>query len=96
MRCAVEGCDGAVRSKVFCARHYQQWRRNRLEGFVSPNGTVVWQGMRYSFDKRFACEPVKVTLDGDRVIYEVNGRTYKKKASVAVIGEVRRRRTSKS
>ena len=34
--CKVPGCDSPVRSKGFCGRHYQQWRRGRLEGFPPP------------------------------------------------------------
>ncbi len=33
--CKVPGCEEHPRSKGFCARHYQLWRRGRLEGF--PN-----------------------------------------------------------
>jgi len=31
--CKVPGCNDPYRSKGFCGRHYQQWRRGRLEGF---------------------------------------------------------------
>jgi hypothetical protein len=31
--CKVPDCDDAFRSKGFCGRHYQQWRRGRLKGF---------------------------------------------------------------
>jgi hypothetical protein len=34
--CQVPGCNAPVRSKGFCGRHYQQWRRGRLEGFPPP------------------------------------------------------------
>ena len=34
--CKVPGCDSTVRSKGLCGRHYQQWRRGRLEGFPPP------------------------------------------------------------
>ena len=34
--CAVEGCNGKVRSRGLCGRHYQQWRRGRLEGYEPP------------------------------------------------------------
>jgi hypothetical protein len=34
--CKVHDCDEAYRSKGFCARHYQQWRRGRLEAFPYP------------------------------------------------------------
>ena len=32
-KCKVPGCNDPYRSKGFCGRHYQQWRRGRLEGF---------------------------------------------------------------
>ena len=31
--CAVTDCDQQARARGFCARHYQQWRRGKLEGF---------------------------------------------------------------
>jgi len=34
--CKVPDCTNAVRSKGFCGRHYQQWRRGRLSGFPPP------------------------------------------------------------
>ena len=34
--CQVPDCDEAHRSKGFCARHYQQWRRGRLDLFPYP------------------------------------------------------------
>jgi len=34
--CKVPECDEKYRSKGFCARHYQQWRRGRLEAFPYP------------------------------------------------------------
>ena len=34
--CKVDGCNGKVRAKGFCAKHYQQWRRGTLAGFPPP------------------------------------------------------------
>ena len=34
--CKVSDCDERYRSKGFCARHYQQWRRGRLKEFPYP------------------------------------------------------------
>jgi hypothetical protein len=31
--CKVDGCDDPYRSKGFCGRHYQAWRRGSLAGF---------------------------------------------------------------
>ena len=34
--CKVSGCSEPIRSKGLCGRHYQQWRRGRLDGFPNP------------------------------------------------------------
>ncbi len=34
--CQVPDCGNKVRARGFCARHYQQWRRNTLDGFPNP------------------------------------------------------------
>ena len=34
--CKVDGCEDRYRSEGFCARHYQQWRRGRLDAFPYP------------------------------------------------------------
>jgi hypothetical protein len=31
--CKVEGCNEPHRSRGFCGRHYQQWRRGKLLGY---------------------------------------------------------------
>jgi hypothetical protein len=31
--CKVDGCNDPYRSKGFCGRHYQAWRRGSLAGF---------------------------------------------------------------
>lgn len=28
--CRVEGCDGAVQGKRYCAKHYRMWRKGKL------------------------------------------------------------------
>lgn len=28
--CRVEGCNGAVQGKRYCARHYRLWRKGRM------------------------------------------------------------------
>lgn len=43
--CRVDGCQGRHRAKGFCARHYQQWRRSHLAGFVGPEGRVTVAGL---------------------------------------------------
>lgn len=38
--CKVDGCTNKHRARGFCARHYQQWRRSALPGFVGPDGRI--------------------------------------------------------
>lgn len=45
--CKVEGCTEHHRSKGFCSRHYQAWRRSRLEDYVGPMGIIVHDGHSY-------------------------------------------------
>ncbi|MCB9665200.1 MAG: hypothetical protein H6732_13905 [Alphaproteobacteria bacterium] len=42
--CKVPDCDGAHRARGFCGRHYQMWKRGTLPGFISPDGTVGFDG----------------------------------------------------
>lgn len=42
--CKVSDCDGAHRARGFCGRHYQMWKRGTLPGYVSPDGTVSFDG----------------------------------------------------
>ena len=34
--CLVEGCGTPARARGFCQRHYQHWKRNKLDGFPNP------------------------------------------------------------
>lgn len=36
--CKVPGCEAPARARGFCQRHYQHWKRNRLDGFPNPDG----------------------------------------------------------
>jgi hypothetical protein len=36
--CKVPGCGAPARARGFCQRHYQHWKRNRLDGFPNPDG----------------------------------------------------------
>ncbi len=71
--CRVEGCQGRHRAKGFCARHYQQWRRSHLIGFVGPEGRVNVPGLgERTVDPRLAggravAVDGAVEVDGQRV-----------------------------
>ncbi len=36
--CKVPDCGAPARARGFCQRHYQHWKRNRLDGFPNPDG----------------------------------------------------------
>jgi hypothetical protein len=47
--CRVPGCTNKHRARGFCGRHYMQWKRNGLPGFVFADGTGYLEedGARY-------------------------------------------------
>ena len=92
--CTVGGCDLHVRSKGFCAKHYQSWRRGRLQGFVDPNGMLPLdtKGTAVKVDKRYAAEPASCKASGGQLLISVKGRELKRKASPT---PAKKRRTAK-
>ncbi len=74
--CTVDGCKLPVRSKGFCAKHYQAWRRGRLDGYVDPDGFATIAGDKVKIDKRVAAQPFDAKGSGaDRVVV-VKGKDY--------------------
>ncbi|MCK6525945.1 hypothetical protein L6R49_31465, partial [Myxococcota bacterium] len=61
LHCKVAGCTENHRSKGFCGKHYQAWRRGRLDGFVGPEGAVRDGDAAWRVDPRFEGEPVEVS-----------------------------------
>lgn len=81
--CRVDGCTGALRAKGFCAKHYQQWKRNNLDGFVAPDGTTEDGAVRYRVDAEAAGQVVQTHYDGDEIIFFLpeTGRTLRLKVA---------------
>lgn len=73
MGCKVPGCKDPHRSKGFCSRHYQGWRRGRLEGFVGPEGYVVDGERGFRVDAKLQGQPVKVSGTGEKTSLKVGG-----------------------
>ncbi len=66
--CRVQGCADIHRARGFCGRHYQQWRRGALDGFVAPDGRLVAAGAGHQrVERRLAGLPITRT-DGRWVI----------------------------
>jgi len=83
--CTIDGCDLPVRSKGFCAKHYQSWRRGRLQGFIDPNGLLPLdaKGTTVKVDKRYAAQPATCKAEGDKLLISVKGRELKRKMPTA-------------
>lgn len=88
--CKVGDCDGPLRARGFCAKHYQQWKRGNLEGVVSPDGTTVDGAVRYRVDVEAAGQLVQTRYDGDEVIFflpESGGRTLRARVDAVRVEE---------
>lgn len=66
--CKVEGCTEQHRSKGFCSRHYQAWRRSKLDGYVAPLGLISHEGRVVR---------VPVSYEGDAYTISGKGRAMK-------------------
>lgn len=63
--CRVPGCGKPVKARGFCSRHYGQWYRGRLPGWVQADGLVrLEDGSRWRVDTSLAGEPVERGPDG--------------------------------
>jgi hypothetical protein len=63
--CAVPGCDGAIRARGMCSRHYAQWKRGSLDGFVSPDGSLRFaDGATFQLPTTYAGSPATLTPVG--------------------------------
>lgn len=72
--CKVPGCDDPHRSKGFCSRHYQAWRRGRLDGFVGPEGYLQIGERAFRVAAQLQGEAATVTGTGKRTRVKVGGK----------------------
>lgn len=66
--CRVPGCRERHRARGFCGRHYQQFRRSTLEGFVGPDGVVPLEGETLQLDPALAGK--HVVREGGRLLVD--------------------------
>jgi len=82
--CAVGDCGGDVRAKGFCGKHYQQFKRNTLVGFVGNDGATMHENVKYSVSKDHVGESVQTRYEGDEVIFllpQSDGKTLRLKVN---------------
>ncbi|MFT5586867.1 MAG: hypothetical protein ACI9VR_004470, partial [Cognaticolwellia sp.] len=72
--CKVPDCEDPHRSKGFCSRHYQGWRRGRLEGFVGPEGYVQVGERSFRVAPQLQGEAVSVSGAAKRTGLKVDGK----------------------
>ncbi|MCP4869585.1 MAG: hypothetical protein GY898_12795 [Proteobacteria bacterium] len=82
--CAVPDCGGVIRAKGFCGKHYQQFKRNTLGGFVGADGATLHENVKYAVSKDHVGESVQTRYEGDEVIFllpQSDGRTLRLKVN---------------
>jgi len=77
--CSVAGCEHDHRSKGFCARHYQAWRRGNLEGHVSPEGLAGDDTGAWQVDAKHAGKAFTLDTSGTRTKVVVEGKGVRSK-----------------
>ncbi len=77
--CSIDGCADEHRSKGFCAKHYQSWRRGNLAGYVGPEGLVGHEGGAWQVDQKHAGKAVTVDSSGKRAKVLVDGKSVRSK-----------------
>ncbi len=77
--CGIEGCKDEHRSKGFCAKHYQSWRRGNLEGYIGPEGLIGHDGGAWQVDQKHAGKAAAVDSSGKRAKVLVEGKSVRAK-----------------
>jgi hypothetical protein len=75
--CKVPGCKDEHRSKGFCSKHYQGWRRGRVAGFVGPEGLVSKGKVTVQVDKKLGGGAAKLTGTGKTLKVAVDKKDVK-------------------
>ena len=71
--CQIHGCKADHRSKGFCSKHYQTWRRGMLKGYVGPNGAITQGKMNLHVDKKLSGKAFKSSGKGKTLKITVGG-----------------------
>lgn len=72
MGCKVHGCKDEHRSKGFCSKHYQGWRRGKIDGYVGPEGLATHGKVTVQVDKKLGGSAAKFDGKGKAMKVMVN------------------------
>ena len=74
LTCKIHGCKGDHRSKGFCSKHYQTWRRGMLKGYVGPKGAITHGKTQLIVDKKLSGKAYKTSGKGKTLKITVGGQ----------------------
>ncbi len=67
--CKVPDCEGTLRAKGFCGKHYQKFKRGTLDGFVGVDGRTIHANVQYRVSANHPGQVVVTSYEGDEVIF---------------------------
>ena len=73
--CKVRGCKEEHRSKGFCSKHYQGWRRGKINGYVGPEGLAAHGKITVQVDKKLGGHAAKFDGKGKAMKVIVNKKS---------------------
>jgi hypothetical protein len=73
LTCQIHGCKADHRSKGFCSKHYQTWRRGMLKGYVGPKGAITQGKINILVDKKLSGKAYKSSGKGKTLQITVGG-----------------------
>jgi hypothetical protein len=73
--CKFRGCKEEHRSKGFCSKHYQGWRRGKITGYVGPEGLAAHGKITVQVDKKLGGHAAKFDGKGKAMKVIVNKKS---------------------